>query len=253
MMKDAAVKIENLSFSYNDESQNVLKNINIEINKNDFCVLLGKSGSGKSTLLRCINGLNTLSFGNVYINNTKLTKDNKNKIRTNIGMIFQEYNLVNRLTALENVLCGILSKIPNWRVALRYFTADEKEFGYSLLEKVGLSQFANTRVDRLSGGQKQRVGIARALAQHPSILLADEPISSLDPVSSEEILELLVDICHNENLTVIVSLHQIEYAKMYGERIIGLKDGDIMFDSSSDQLDSKAVDFIYSRGVANEQ
>ncbi|MDO5041110.1 MAG: phosphonate ABC transporter ATP-binding protein [Peptoniphilus sp.] len=251
MSADKSVEIKDLYHTYTDENNMVLKGIDLEVCSQEFCVLLGKSGSGKSTLLRCINGLNTPLKGDILIQGERVTKKNLRQKRRHLGMIFQEYNLVNRLTVLENVLCGTLASVDNWRAGLRYFKNEEKDQAYCLLEKVGLENFAHVRVDQLSGGQKQRVGIARALAQNPRIILADEPVSSLDPVTSEEILTLLLNICKSENLTVLITLHQLQYARMFGERIIGLKKGRIMFDNDAADLNDDAVDQIYERSVSN--
>jgi phosphonate transport system ATP-binding protein len=164
-------------------------------------------------------------------------------------MIFQNYNLVNRLTVLENVLCGMLSEIPFHRAMLGIFSDKEKEKALALLKEVGLEDFAEQRADQLSGGQKQRVGIARALAQNPEIILADEPVASLDPVTSEEILKLLKDINQKNGITVIISLHQIEYAKIYGERVIALLNGRLEIDKPARLLTEKDIARIYGSRV----
>ncbi len=152
MKSSTSVDIKNLYFTYTDENNMVLKGIDLEVYARQFCVLLGKSGSGKSTLLRCINGLNTPVKGDIFILGEKVTKKNLRKKRRSLGMIFQEYNLVNRLSTLENVLCGILPNVENWRAGFRYFKNEEKDYAYSLLEKVGLENFADVRADQLSGG-----------------------------------------------------------------------------------------------------
>lgn len=248
MMEQAtAISFENVHQTYKGPKDSVLKGVNMVIPKSDFCIVLGRSGMGKSTLLRCINGLVQPYEGTVTVSGQQLKKDKPllRGIRRRTGMIFQSYNLVNRLTALENVLCGMLPEIPFHRAMLGVFTNEEKERGLSLLKEVGLEGFADQRADQLSGGQKQRVGIARALAQNPEIILADEPVASLDPVASEEILTLLKTINQKNGITVIISLHQLEFAKAYGERIIALLNGKLEIDKPANLLTEEDIGRIY--------
>ncbi|EGO64219.1 phosphonate ABC transporter ATP-binding protein [Acetonema longum] len=244
---EAAISFQNVYQTYKGPQDAVLKGVNLTIPPSDFCVILGRSGMGKSTLLRCMNGLVLPYEGSVAVCGQQLSREKTvlRHIRRRTGMIFQNYNLVNRLTALENVMCGMLPGMPFHRAMLGLFTAEETARGLALLREVGLEGFADHRADRLSGGQKQRVGIARALAQNPEIILADEPVASLDPVTSGEILNLLKAINRKNGLTVIVSLHQIELARTYGERIIALLEGKVAIDKPAGQLTEGDIGRIY--------
>lgn len=246
--QESAISFKNVYQTYKGTNEAIMKGVDLTIPKSDFCIILGKSGMGKSTLLRCINGLVLPYAGTLSVCGILLKKDNATmrKIRRKTAMIFQEYNLVNRLTALENVICGMLPEMPFHRAMLGIFTDEEKARALSLLKEVGLEEFGNQRADKLSGGQKQRVGIARALAQNPQIILADEPIASLDPVTAGGILELLKKINQKEGITVLISLHQIDLAKAYGDRIIALLDGKIEIDRKQGQLTKGDIDRIYS-------
>ncbi len=247
MEQDITISFQNVYQTYKDPKDAILKGVNMVIPKSDFCIILGRSGMGKSTLLRCINGLVQPYEGTVTVCGQQLKKEKTvlRNIRRRTSMIFQNYNLVNRLTALQNVLCGMLPEIPFHRAMLGVFTDGERARGLSLLKEVGLEDFSDQRVDQLSGGQKQRVGIARALAQNPEIILADEPIASLDPVTSEEILKLLKAINQKNGITVIISLHQLEFAKTYGERIVALLNGKLEIDKPAIQLTEKDIGRIY--------
>lgn len=243
----AAITFEDVHQSYRGPDQAVLRGVDLTIAEGDFCIILGRSGMGKSTLLRCINGLVQPYQGTVTVAGQQVSrhKPTLRGIRRRTGVIFQGYNLVNRLTALQNVLCGMLPDLPGYRALLGAFTAAEIERGLALLRDVGLEDRADQRVDQLSGGQKQRVGIARVLAQEPTIILADEPVASLDPVTSEDILSLLSSISREKGITVVVSLHQIEYARSYGERIIALLDGRLAIDTRGSELSPEHIDRIY--------
>ncbi|MEX1154928.1 phosphonate ABC transporter ATP-binding protein [Parvibaculum sp.] len=212
-----------------------------------FIVLLGSSGAGKSTLLRCLNGLVRPTSGKVR------TEDGGNILgsiaalrrhRQRTGMIFQQHHLIGRLTALQNVLTGRLSFHGTLRSLLPLPKAD-KIIALEALDRVGLADRALHRADQLSGGQQQRVGIARALAQQPLAILADEPVASLDPATADKVLALLHRICREDGITAIVSLHQVELARRYGDRIYGLAAGRIVFDGTSDTLDAAALERIY--------
>ena len=253
-MSVSAVSFQDVYQSYRGREHPVLNGLSLEIPQSQFCVILGRSGMGKSTLLRCINGLVQPYAGTVRVGGETLTRDKAalRRIRRKAAMIFQNYNLVNRLTALENVLCGMLSEIPSHRAMLGLFTEAERVRALELLRKVGLEEFAQQRADQLSGGQKQRVGIARALAQNPEIILADEPVASLDPVTSEEILTLLRTINQTEGITVVVSLHQIEFARSYGSRIIALLGGKLAIDKPAGELLDEDISTIYGSGFTQE-
>lgn len=248
----SAITFRDVEHRYPGAERSVLNGVNLEIPVGDFCVILGRSGMGKSTLLRCINGFVQPQSGTVEVLGSPVLGDHGalRQARRNVGFIFQGYNLVNRLTVLQNVMCGILGGMPGYRAVTGAFSRAERERAFELLEVVGLAEHATKRADRLSGGQKQRVGIARALAQNPAVLLADEPVASLDPVTSEEILGLLQEINRRDNITVLISLHQVDYARSFGERIIALQDGRLAIDTPAAKLSDDQIARIYQNNVA---
>ncbi|WP_208585858.1 phosphonate ABC transporter ATP-binding protein [Gracilibacillus suaedae] len=241
------LKVEGLSKFYDGETK-VLKDVNFEVQAGEFLSIIGPSGAGKSTLLRCINRLVEINEGKVMFNGLDvgaMKKKELRKLRTNIGMIFQHYNLVPRLTVIENILHGRFGYKSTIQGVLGRFTEQEKEQAFYLLEKLGISEHAYKRCDQLSGGQQQRVGICRALIQEPKLILCDEPIASLDPNSSKVIMDYLKSISTEMGITCIVNLHQVEVAKEYASRIIGLKQGEIVFDGPSKLLYGEQIENIY--------
>jgi phosphonate transport system ATP-binding protein len=225
-----------------------LQATNLEFEAGSFNVLLGRSGAGKSTLLRCINLLNQPTSGAIEIEGLGIVNEDRavqRRHRTNTAMIFQQHQLISRHSALKNVLMGRLGHYHPLRTIMP-FTRSDKLLALECLDRVGLIDKALERIDNLSGGQQQRVGIARGLAQQPGILLADEPVASLDPATSNQVLSLLHNICKEDNLTAIVSLHQVELAQNYADRIVGLADGRVVFDGSADDLKAVNIDSIYS-------
>lgn len=224
-----------------------LKGIELEIPQGQFVVLLGPSGAGKSTLLRCINGLVKATAGEIFVQGDAVHDLHQlETVRRKVGMVFQQFNLVKRLTVLENVLCGRLAHTNVWASCLRLFLQADIDLALHCLERVGLEHKAYERADQLSGGQQQRVGIARALAQCPSIILADEPVASLDPKSAEKVMTVLQTIKEQDHITVIVSLHNIELANRYAERIIGIKDGGVVIDKPANLLMTDDIESIYN-------
>lgn len=224
-----------------------LSNINLEVPQGQFVVLLGPSGAGKSTLLRCINGLAKATAGEIFVQGDAVHDAHKlENIRRKVGMVFQQFNLVKRLTVLENVLCGRLAHTHVWASCLKLFLRQDIDLALHCLDRVGLGHKAYERADQLSGGQQQRVGIARALAQCPRIILADEPVASLDPKAAEKVLTALRTIKEQDHITVIVSLHNVELANRYAERIIGIKDGRVVIDRAANMLTADDVEAIYN-------
>ncbi len=211
--------------------------------------VIGPSGTGKSTLLRCINRLVDPTAGQILFEGQDLAALKGaalRQMRCRIGMVFQEYNLVERLTVLENILCGKLGTLPVWRPLLRRFAAGDLDRAFELLQAVGLPEdFASRRCDALSGGQRQRVGIARALMQQPRLILADEPTSSLDPKTSVEIMELLQSVSMREQVPVIVNIHNVELARRFAQRIVGLSQGQVVFDGAPEHLSDELLNTIY--------
>ena len=227
----------------------VLKNINLEIEASGVTAIIGPSGTGKSTLIRCINRLVDPTAGHIIFRGEDLSQLKGKALREarcHIGMVFQEYNLVERLTVIENVLCGKLGRLPIWRPLLRKFSDQDITRAFDLIDSVGLSQeFASRRADALSGGQRQRVGIARALMQEPSLILADEPTSSLDPKTSVEIMELLDQVSREREVPVIVNIHNVDLARRFASRIIGMSAGQVVFDGPPDALQDTHLNEIY--------
>ncbi|MGC3874706.1 phosphonate ABC transporter ATP-binding protein [Halomonas sp. GXIMD04776] len=227
----------------------VLKDLDLEVPGESVVSIIGASGAGKSTLLRCINRLVEPTSGSIVLNDLELTtlkRDGLRKARRRIGMIFQGFNLVDRLTVMENVQCGRLGYIPYWRAALRRYPAEDIERAFQLMERVGIAHYANKRADELSGGERQRVGVVRALMQDPDILLADEPTASLDPVTSRQIMELLQRLADELHLPVLINIHNVSEAKEFTQRIVGMRFGRIIFDGVPDDLDQDAMDSVYS-------
>jgi phosphonate transport system ATP-binding protein len=239
------IKIKGLHKEYGKGTK-ALTNVNLEIPQGQFTVLLGPSGAGKSTLLRSINGLVKPTSGEIFVQGEPVHDLRKlENIRRKVGMIFQQFNLVKRLTVIENVLCGRLAHTNVWASCLKLFSGQDIDLALHCLERVGLEHKAYQRADQLSGGQQQRVGIARALAQCPAIILADEPVASLDPKSAEKVMAALQSIKEQDQITIIVSLHSIELATRYAERIIGIKDGIVVIDKLANMLTTSDIEHIY--------
>lgn len=240
------LKLEEVSKTYEDGTK-ALSGVDIEIKEGEFVVILGPSGAGKSTLLRCINRLIEPTWGRIFLNGEEITSLSGKKLlkaRQHIGMIFQQFNLIKRLSVLQNVLCGRLGAVSALRSSFYSFSKDDINLALECLNKVGLKEYATKRADTLSGGQQQRVAIARALAQKPKVILADEPMASLDPHTAKVIMDLLKKINQEEKIIVIVNLHVVELAKEYADRIIGISKGKVVFDDKPHFLD-KYFNAIY--------
>jgi phosphonate transport system ATP-binding protein len=226
----------------------VLNGISLDFTGRGMTAIIGPSGTGKSTLIRSINRLVRPTSGTILFQGLDLTAlkgKALRQVRSRIGMVFQEYNLVERLTVMENVLSGRLGSTPAWRVWLRKFPRPEIGEAFDLLIQVGLDGFATQRADSLSGGQRQRVGIARALMQRPRLLLADEPTSSLDPKTAVEIMELMCGLARENAIPLIVNMHQVELAKRFADRVIGMTGGNVVYDGSPDGLSDGVLGSIY--------
>jgi phosphonate transport system ATP-binding protein len=224
-----------------------LDDVSIQVRDGEFVVLIGLSGSGKSTLLRCINRLVEPTGGRIVLDDLDITAaraSDLRKIRRSIGMIFQQFNLVKRSSVLTNVLTGRLGYVSQWQGLLAHFGEEDYRRALVNLERVGLRERAHQRADRLSGGQQQRVAIARALMQEPKIMLADEPVASLDPATSHSVLKYLQQI-NREGMTVVCSLHFLSLARTYATRVIALKAGRLMFDGKPSEIDANRFRSIY--------
>ena len=239
------LEINNLKKTFENGSP-ALKGVDLKINKGEFVSILGPSGSGKTTLLRTINGLETSTGGEIYFDNKKVNNNNISEVQKKTGMIFQEFNLVNNLSAINNVLTGLLNSSNKFLSLFYLFSKKQKIEALRSLETVGLLDKSHNRSDELSGGQRQRVGIARAIIKKPLLLLADEPVASLDPKSSNLILSLLKKINQEFGTTVLCNLHQVDLAKKYSDRIFGLIDGKILFDEKSENINEAYLKKIYT-------
>ena len=241
------MSIENLNKEYS-KGKSVLKDVNFEIKQGELLSIIGPSGAGKSTLLRSINRMIEPTSGKITFNDENITNVKGKKLRrmrTNIGMIFQHYNLVDRLSVYENVLHGTLGYKNSLQGIFSLYTESEKEEALDIITELGIEEHIYKRCDELSGGQKQRVGIARALVQKPKIILCDEPIASLDPSSSRVIMEHLRKICSEKGITVIVNLHQVDVAKNYSDRIIGLNSGEVVFNGHPTEINKEVIQAVY--------
>lgn len=250
---EGLLRFEHIDKKYGN-GVHALKDINLQIGSGEFVSIIGPSGSGKSTLLRSINKLNPISSGNIYLNQDNIT-DKKGKdlraLRQKIGMVFQNYNLVERLSVLQNVLHGRLGAMKGLSGIIENYSEEDKKKAIEILEELGLRNFIYNRASDLSGGQKQRVGIARAIMQEPMLLLCDEPIASLDPSSAKTIMDILYQMTTKRNIACIVNLHQIDVAKKYSSRIIGLSNGSIVFDGKPEDLTEIEIEKIYGTSYEN--
>src|SRR6266403_2471443 len=244
---DRALVIRNLRKEYR-AGQPVLKDVSLTVEARGMTAIIGPSGTGKSTLIRCINRLVDPTSGEIIFRGQDLARLGGRELRTarrRMGMVFQEYNLVERLSVIENVLCGRLGYVPVWRAWLRRFPAQDIDRAFHLLDAVGLGELATQRADQLSGGQRQRVGIARALLEEPDLVLADEPTSSLDPKTSVEIMELIARRAGERDIPVIVNIHNVDLARRFAERIVGMAKGEIVFDGPPGALQDARLLHIY--------
>ncbi len=243
------LQVENLTKVYPNGTV-ALKDVSFEVADGAFLAVIGLSGSGKSTLLRCINRLIEPTSGRVIwngVNLTELSQTEMRKYRRQIGMVFQQFNLVKRSSVITNVLSGRLGYVPAYQSLLNYFSPGDHQLALKNLERLGLRDKAYVRADSLSGGQQQRVGIARALMQEPKVILADEPVASLDPVLSHSILKHLEELNKEENITVLCSLHFLDLVHRYATSAIGLKEGQLVFKGLPNQIDDAQFKAIFGQ------
>jgi len=244
------LQVRNLRAGYGDKE--ILRDVSFTLNDDDFFAIIGPSGAGKSTLIRCVNRLVDPKGGEVIFDSVDLVKAPQKSLRNlrrNIGMIFQEFNLIERMSVMDNVLSGRLGYMGTLRSVFRLYSKQDIRQALILLDRVGLSEHVNKRVDRLSGGQRQRVGIARALIQNPKMLLVDEPTSALDPKIAREVMGLIREMARERKIPVLCNIHDVDLACAFCTRVIGLQDGVKKFEGPPDKLDKQALHDIYAMEV----
>lgn len=248
------IKFENVSKRYPNGFE-ALKNINLTIEQGEFVAIIGLSGAGKSTLIRTINRMHDITEGTLTVDGTDvMTLHGKSlrAFRRRIGMIFQSFNLITRTTVIKNVLTAFVPDMPWWRATFGIFTKDEKLMALDSLDKVGILDKAFVRADQLSGGQQQRVALARTLAQNPQIILADEPVASLDPVTAKQVMDDFKRINRDMNITVLINIHHVELALQYASRVVGIRAGEIVYDGTVENVTQQVLDSIYQGGEESE-
>ncbi len=248
----SVLSVKNLRVRYSAKGPEILKGIDFEVQSDDFLAMIGPSGAGKSTLIRCVNRLVEPTDGQIFLlgqDVRALKPRGLRELRRNVGMIFQEFNLINRMSVMDNVLSGRLGYTGNIRSLFRYFPKKDITMALDFLDRVGLSEHINKRADELSGGQRQRVGIARALMQQPKLLLLDEPTSALDPKISREVMALIMGIAKELGVPALCNIHDVQLAKEFCNRIIGLQDGYKRFDGITATLKDSDLEDIYSMEV----
>jgi phosphonate transport system ATP-binding protein len=246
------IRVRGLAKTYGGGTA-ALRGVDLDVGPGEFVALIGPSGAGKSTLLRCIAGLVEPTAGEVLVAGRPMsgaTPAERRRLRAAVGFVFQQFNLLRRLTVLENTLTGRLGRTPEWRSLLGWFAPADLALARRALDRVELGGLADRRVDTLSGGQQQRVAIARALVQEPRIVLADEPMASLDPALSHTVMELLGRINREDGITVITSLHVLELARGYGRRIVGLRAGRVVHDGPAEAFDDGAAARVFGPAAA---
>lgn len=248
----AILEIKDLRVRYSASGPEILKGISFDVSEDDFFAIIGPSGAGKSTLIRCINRLVEPTSGQIFFNGTEVTSLRNRALcalRRDIGMIFQEFNLIDRMSVMDNVLSGRLGYTGNIRTLFRMFPRADIERALHLLDRVGLTDHVDKRADELSGGQRQRVGIARALMQEPKLLLLDEPTSSLDPKISRDVMGLIKKMATELKVPCLCNIHNVHLAMEFCNKIIGLQDGIKMFDGPSESMDEDMLNKIYAMEV----
>ena len=245
-----AVRLEVSGLTRAYKGRNAIENIGFKVHAGEFVAVLGPSGAGKTTLFRCMTGLQTPDHGSVMLAGRNVMQL-RGRERRHMAVVFQQFNLVNRLSALENVLAGRLGHAPAWRGWLRRFERSDRLLALDCLERVGLLEKAMQRADTLSGGEQQRVAIARALAQEPQAIIAAEPVASLDPKIGAGILDLLRGICHRDGVAVVCSLHQLQFAQTYADRIVGLANGRLVVDRQAASFDAATAGQLYGGADLN--
>lgn len=244
------IEFKNVSKKYPNGFE-ALKHVDLTIDQGEFVAIIGLSGAGKSTLIRTINRMHDITDGTLLVNGTDvmtLSGKNLRRFRRNIGMIFQSFNLITRTTVIKNVLTAFVPELPWFRATFGIFTKEEKLAALEALDKVGILDKAFVRADQLSGGQQQRVALARTLAQNPQIILADEPVASLDPVTAKQVMDDFLRINKDMKITVLLNIHHVDLALQYASRVVGIRAGEIVYDGPTGDVDQKVLDSIYQGG-----
>lgn len=233
-----------------------LKNISLEIEQGEFVAIIGLSGSGKSTLLRTINRMHDITEGSLTVNGQEVNRLNGKdlrKFRRKIGMVFQSFNLVTRTSVIKNVLTSRVPDMPLWKAIIGLYSKEDKVKALEALDKVGILDKAYIRADQLSGGQQQRVALARTIAQNPEIILADEPVAALDPVTASQVMDDFKKINEELNISVLINIHHVDLALKYADRVIGIKAGEIVYDGPSSEVNDDVLTQIYGRELAADE
>ena len=249
------IKFENVDKVYPNGVKG-LKNVSLEIEQGEFVAIIGLSGAGKSTLLRTINKMHDVTTGVLTVNEQDVTKLKGKELRIfrrKIGMIFQSFNLINRISVIKNVLTSRVPELPLWKCILGIFSKEDKIAALEALDNVGILDKAYIRADQLSGGQQQRVALARTLAQNPEIILADEPVAALDPVTAKEVMNDFRRINKKMNISIIINIHHVDLALDYADRVIGIRAGKIIYDGPASEVDEETLAKIYGRELTSEE
>ena len=249
------IKFDNVNKVY-PNGLHALKNISLEINQGEFVAIIGLSGAGKSTLLRTINRMHDISEGSLTVNGQEvndLSGKDLRKFRRKVGMVFQSFNLVTRTTVINNVLTSRVPDMPLWKSIIGLYSKEDKVIALEALDKVGILDKAYVRADQLSGGQQQRVALARTLAQKPEIILADEPVAALDPITAKQVMDDFKKINKELNMSVLINIHHVDLALKYADRVIGIKAGEIVYDGPATKVDSEVLKQIYGRELAADE
>lgn len=249
------IKFENVNKVY-PNGYHALKNISLEINQGEFVAIIGLSGAGKSTLLRTINRMHDITDGSLIVNNQEvknLKGRELRKFRRKLGMVFQSFNLVTRTTVIKNVLTSRVPDMPLINSIIGLYSKEDKIIALEALDKVGILDKAYVRADQLSGGQQQRVALARTLAQKPEIILADEPVAALDPITAVQVMDDFKKINKEMNISVLINIHHVDLALKYADRVIGIKAGEIVYDGPSNEVDNEILKQIYGRELSEDE
>ena len=244
------IEFKNVSKRYPNGFE-ALKNVNLTIDQGEFVAIIGLAGAGKSTLIRTINRMHDITGGELTVDGTdvmSLQGKELRRFRRKIGMIFQSFNLITRTTVIKNVLTAFVPDLPWWRATFGIFTKEEKIAALEALDKVGILDKAFVRADQLSGGQQQRVALARTLAQNPQIILADEPVASLDPVTAKQVMDDFLRINRDMKITVLLNIHHVDLALQYATRVVGIRAGEIVYDGPARNVNQEILDSIYQGG-----